>query len=384
MRRVIILFFILGILSLLYYDFFSTSQQEQFANLSASFLKGQLYFSSPAFDSATKDGRSYWPLGPFPAILLLPFVYIFNAMKQGYLLFFLNLLNIALLLKVSKHLTGNITTSLVVSFAIIFSTNYLGIALVPWSWYFGQVVGFSLILLALEGYFFNRSWLLIGIYLGLAYATRVSLILTSVFFILNLLYSGISKTKKIQKIILLFIPIILAILVVGLYNYARFGDAFETGYSLQPLGWGWNKQDFQIWSFKYIPTHLYTLFIKMPGSINIPETNVLQFPYLRVDGSGFSILLSSFIFIWILFSDWKNLTVKIISITCAVIIFAISGSFTPGGWQYGYRYAIDFYPMLFLLLLHVFKKNVSYKFLTLTIFGFLMNLYFIHMIFYPK
>lgn len=385
MKFNIILFLcFLGVLSLFYYDFFSPPQQEQFISLASSFLQGKLYFSSATFDAALHNGHYYWPLGPFPAILLMPFVYLFgSAMQQEYLLFLLNILNMFLLFRITEKLTGNLTNSLMMSFAILFSTAYLGIALTPSPWSLGQIVGFTLILLTMEAYFFNRSWLLIGIYLALAYATRVSLIFTSIFFILLLLNSRLSNKIKFKNSILVIIPIILSIVIIGLYNYARFGSTFETGYSLQPLGWGWHKQDFQLWSIKNFPTHLYTLFLKMPDAIYVPETKtkIMQFPYLRVDGSGLSIFFTSTIFVWILFSNWKELIVKFAAINCLVSIFAISGSFTTGGWHYGYRYAIDFYPMLFIILLHSFKKDVSYKFLVVAIAGFLINLYFINMIY---
>ena len=388
MKFSIILFFcIIGILNLFYYDVLIAPQQEQFIELASSFLQGKLYFSSATFDTALHNGHYYWPLGPFPAILLMPFVYLFgNAMRQGYLLFILSLFNLFLLFRIAKYFFNNFTNSLIISFAILFSTVYLGIALTPSSWSLGQILGFTLILLTLEAYFFKRSWLLIGIYLALAFATRVSLISTSVFFILILLSSKLSREIKFKNFILLISPIILSIVIIGWYNYARFGNVFETGYSLQPLVWGWSKEDFQLWSIKNFPTHLYTLFLKMPDAIYVPEskTNIMRFPYIRVDGSGLSIFFTSTIFVWILFSRWKIPIVKFAAITCLVAIFAISGSFTTGGWHYGYRYAIDFYPMLFIILLHSFKKNVSYKFLVVALVGFLINLYFINMMYYHK
>ena len=371
---------------LFYYDFFKPTQQEQFVSLASSFLQGKLYFPSATFDAAINAGRYYWPLGPFPAVLLMPFVYIFGSlMKQGYLLFFLNVLNIFLLFRITKQLTGNFNNSIIISFAVLFSTAYLGIALTPWSWYFAQTVGFTLTLLALEAYFFNRPWLIMGIYIALAYATRVSLIFTAVFFILNLFYSNFSDKIKFKKLAMLIIPTIVSIIVVGFYNYARFGNPLETGYSKQPLDGpvGVNRT-FGLWSFIHIPTNLYSMFLKMPDPIFIPGTQIMQFPYLKVDGSGLSILFTSSIFIWILFSNWKESKVRFAAITSLVLIFDLSGSFTNGGWQYGYRYAIDYYPFIFIILIYSFKKAVSYKFLTIAIAAFLVNLYFINTIFYPK
>lgn len=360
-------------------------QQEQFVSLASSFLQGKLYFLSNTFDAAINGGHYYWPLGPFPAILLMPFVYIFgDHMKQGYLLFFLNILNIFLLFRIAEKLTGNLTNSLVISFAVLFSTAYLGIALIPWSWYFAQTVGFTLTLLALEAYFFNRSWLIIGSYIALAFTSKISLIFIALFFMLNLLYSDLSSKIKIKKLALLIMPIIISIIILGFYNYARFGNPLETGYSKVQLDGpvGTNKT-FGLWSLIHIPRNLYSMFLKMPTPIFIPGTEIMQFPYLKVDGSGISILFTSPIFIWILFSNWKKFKVRSAAITSLIIIFALSGSFTNGSWQYGYRYAIDFYPMLFMMLIYSFKNDVSYKFMIVAIAAFLINLYFINNIFYP-
>ena len=274
MKRIIILFcYILGVSILLYYDIFSPSQQDQFVNLAFSFLQGKLYFLSTTFDAAYYSGHYYWPLGPLPAVLLMPFVYIFgNSVKQGYLLFFLNILNVFLLFRIATRLTGNFTNSIIISFAVLFSTAYLGIALVPWAWYFAEVIGFSLILLALEAYFFNRSWLMIGTYIALAYTVRVSLIFTVVFFILHLFYSDLPKKIKVKKLTLLIIPIIISIMLLGFYNYARFDNPLETGYSMQQWDGGPAviNRTLGLWRLIHIPANLYSMFLKMPDPIFTP------------------------------------------------------------------------------------------------------------------
>lgn len=388
-RTIILLVYILGIFAFFYYDFFSPPRQEQFVSLASSFLQGKLYFLSPTFDAAINNGHYYWPLGPFPAILLMPFVYVFgNLMKQGYLLFFLNLLNIFLLVRITKKLTGNIVNSLVISFAILFSTAYLGIALTPWAWYYAQTVGFTLTLLALEAYFFNRSWIIIGTFIALAYATRISLIFTALFFVLNLLYSDLSNKLKVKNLALLTGPIIISIAILGFYNFARFGNPAETGYSATVQPWdygpGLTTRTLGLWSLVHIPTNLYYMFLKMPEPIFIPGTYTLRFPYLKVDGSAISILFTSSIFIWILFSNWQDKKVKLAGLTALIMIFVLCGSFSNGSWQYGYRYAIDYYPFIFIILIYSFKKEVSYKFLAITAAVFLINLYFINTLFHPN
>lgn len=172
--------------------------------------------------------------------------------------------------------------------------------------------------------------------------------------------------------------------MIGFYNYARFGDFLETGYAKQYLeGPVTVNRDFGLWSLIHIPTNLYYMFLKMPDPIFTSGTQIMQFPYLSIDGSGLSIFITSPIFIWILFSNWKKLQVKFAAITGLIMLLALSGSFTTGGWSYGYRYAVDFYPFIFIILIYSFKNTVSYKFIIVAVLSFLINLYFINSIFYP-
>lgn len=51
----------------------TVSVDQQFSYLAESFLQGKTYFlASPAFgyDTVFFQGKYYWPLGPFPAVLL--------------------------------------------------------------------------------------------------------------------------------------------------------------------------------------------------------------------------------------------------------------------------------------------------------------------------
>src|SRR3989344_5713193 len=71
---------------------------QQFTYLAKSFLQGKLFFTSTLntwHDAAYFAGHYYWPLGPFPALLLIPFVAVGNLFGvffyQGYLQIFITL-----------------------------------------------------------------------------------------------------------------------------------------------------------------------------------------------------------------------------------------------------------------------------------------------------
>ncbi len=381
MKKIITLF-IPAITLLFFYNFFTFHQQEQFVNLAYSFLQGKFYFlySPPHWGDATYySGKYYWPLGPFPAVLLMPFVYIFGIhMQQGYLAFFLSILNAYFLFRIANKVHKDFIFSLTISFAILFATAYIGIALTSQSWYYAQVVNFTLTLLALEAFFYQRSWLLIGVYIGFAIATRTTSIGTIVFFTICLLFSSASIHEKFKKILMLLMPVILSVVGLGFYNYARFANFFETGYSKQLIfGESLSNRSYGTWSFIHFPANFYYLFFKMPDPVFIPGTKVMQFPFLNADVWGMSILFTSPIFIWIFFSPWKRIEVKAAFITSLTILFLILGYYGIGAWQYGYRYAVDLYPFLFIILVYALKKRITLMFLLVVILSFIINSYLI-------
>lgn len=381
MKKIIILF-MSAIILLFFYNFFTFHQQEQFVHLAYSFSQGKFYFLYPPphwGDTTYYGGKHYWPLGPFPAVLLMPFVYIFGIhMQQGYLAFFLNILNAYLLFRIANKIYKDSFFSLTISFAILFATAYLGIALTSQSWYYAHVVNFTLTLLALEAFFYQRSWLLIGLYIGFAIATRITSVGTIVFFTICLLSSSANTHEKFKKILMLLMPIILSVMALGFYNYARFANFFETGYSEQLIsGEILSNRSYGTWNFIHFPANLYYLFLKMPDPVFIPGTKVLQFPFLNAGVWGMSILFTSPVFIWIFFSHWKRIEVKAAFITTLTILFLILGYSGIGAWQYGYRFAVDLYPFLFIILVYALRKKVTFMFLLVVILSFIINSYLI-------
>lgn len=81
----LILFFIFILFSILLFSNFyiAKSGVNQFTELARSFINGKLYFldnsifNNNVSDNVFFNGRYYWPLGPFPAIALIPFFLFF-------------------------------------------------------------------------------------------------------------------------------------------------------------------------------------------------------------------------------------------------------------------------------------------------------------------
>jgi hypothetical protein len=87
---------------------------------------------------------------------------------------------------------------------------------------------------------------------------------------------------------------------------------------------------------------------------------VEKFPYLVPTGFGGSIFLSSPYLIYLFRRGARDAGLKSLS-WCAIglltLVLWCHGN--PGGWQFSYRYAIELFPWIFLILLENGQKRVS-------------------------
>ena len=104
--------------------------EQQFSFLAQSFLHGSLDISQ--FPTALNDavffaGKYYWPLGPFPALILTPFVFIFNFLNsffyQKYLQIPLIFGIIYLIHVISKKIGYKAKDALYLAASFVFSNN---------------------------------------------------------------------------------------------------------------------------------------------------------------------------------------------------------------------------------------------------------------------
>ncbi|MBI3486478.1 hypothetical protein HY025_06120 [Candidatus Daviesbacteria bacterium] len=375
-------FLLIGFSLLFSFNVLQNYGEQQFIYLAKSFLSGKLYFiQTPGTwsDTALFKNHYFWPLGPFPAVLLIPFEYLFGLnFRQGYLQFILNIINFILLYKIAQKITSNHMSSLWLSFGFIFSSTYLYIAMIPFSWYFAQIIGTFFILLSILEFLGRRRYLLIGIFIACSTLTRLNLSGVIIFFLIMVI---LAKNKKhlLLNIILLITPLICSFLLLFFYNYLRFKNIFQPGYSYQILYLKelFKNRDFGLWNLIHIPANIYYLFLKGPDGVFKAGTKVLTLPYIKPDPWGMSIFLTSPIFIWIFKAPQRENIVKAATITSLIMLALILGYYGIGVREYGYRYAVDFYPFLFILLVFSLKNGVSAFFKILSVCSFMFNFYLI-------
>lgn len=358
---------------------FSNNNNQQYVYLSESFLKGELSFSptipvGQLHDAAVWNGSWYWPLGPFPAILLMPFVAFAKLLNlpfyQGYLQFFLTLGVFYIALKLSRIHGYSQREAWWLAFALCFASVYQQIAAVSISWYFVQVVSVFLIMWAFLEYYGKRRYWLIGTLCGLALLSRFTAALAILFFIGAIVWDrGSLWSIRFRTLIILLIPVVISGILLGMYNYARFGNPLENGYRLVnnttlSIGDRFELLNYGLFKLENIPTNVYYYFIKTLDPVRVDHvsifygrTHILKSPYMLPTYPGTSFFMLSPFFFYLFRTRLKNFDVRLSLIPVVIILFFILTYYWSGWLQVGARYMNDLLPLLFLMILYAFPEK---------------------------
>lgn len=367
---IIIFFFLFSFFGNIYF-----TTEQQYVYLAQAFLHGQLHFSQlPGTwdDVVFFQGRYYWHMGPFPAILLIPFILLFNSFSlffyQGYLQFFLTLGIFLLCFVIARKSSYSCRDSLFLAFGFCFASVYQFIAVVSWVWYFAQAVCVFFLFLAISEYLTRRRYFLIGVFLGFVFATRFTAGLGITFFIFSVLMSrSMHWEKKVKQLAFLCLPVVFMLGMLVFYNYARFGNPFENGFLLSNNSFlsvtdRYEQLHYGLFKLRNIPTNVYYYFIKGLDPVVVQQktlwgnTYVLQSPYVTVRYPGTSFFIVSPLFFYLFKARFKERIVKLCLVPIIVILSFLLTYYWTGWRQVGPRYFLDFLPFAYIVLLHSFKR----------------------------
>jgi hypothetical protein len=346
---------------------FYGNSEPHFSFLANSFLSGKLYLidqlTTPG-DTVYFNGKYYWPLGPLPAVLLTPGQFILKLFNrvfyQGYLNYLLGVFVFYLVYKVARKIRFSTGDAFCLSCAFCLSSAFIAVWILPWSWYFAGTVTVTLAFLSIYEFFGKRRYWMLGIFVSLILLTRVTAALIGIFFLLDLLASDRNLKAKIKSIIVFCVPISLAIGILILYNYLRFGDLLEQGYAMQSIhGISLANRFFGLFSLRYLPANLFYSLLNLPTPVFYEGTRVMKLPFIRADSWGMSIFITSPYLLYLFRFKYRDTFSKIIWISIGAIALPVCLYYATGYIQYGYRYSLDFLPLLFLLLIIKYREAHS-------------------------
>ena len=313
-----------------------------------AFLHGRLNIDERLYDTALFDGKFYVPFPPFPALLLVPFVAAFGVygFKVTPIAIFLSLFNALVMLQVLKKLNAQ-RHAIWLCAAFFLGTAY-------WSmvrgsagvWFFAHVVAVGCMLLAInEALGPSRGWL-VGLLVGLAFLTRQLSIFHAVFLTAVLW----QQPKRWFNLAGFAVALGMCLGVYLLFNYQRFGNMFDTGYSyLTPYGILKQRLDrFGLFNAAYVPFNFVYLFLQ---GFHIEYGGTGRLFAASPDPFGTSITFASPFIFAALWAKWGKLRGSAAWISIGLILLYLLFYYNNGSAQWNaQRFTLDFMPLLMVLV----------------------------------
>ena len=344
----------------------SVTGEQQFVHLARSFLAGELHFlEKPGSwaDTVPFEGRHYWPLGPAPALLLVPFVWAADPVgfpfRQGHLQPLLVALALLLCFRIARQTGYSRDDSVCLALGFTYATAFLGVAMWPWGWYFSHVLTGVLVLATICEFTGRRRYWLLGLLCGLTLATRFTASFGIGWIALHLLLDRERREARWKALACLLLPYLTALALLLGYNEARFGNPFEQGYATQLIPPHATKaRDYGLFSLVHLPGNLYYFLLAAPVPVlRDGLSRVLTFPWVAGNPWGMSVLVTSPCLLFLLGLRFRDRTSRLLLLTSAAIAAPLLLYYGVGFRQYGYRYSLDFLPFLYYLLLRNYREQ---------------------------
>lgn len=348
-----------------YYDYY--------VRLSDAFLHGRLYLlEQPSWlnELIPCDRGFYVVYPPFPAVVMMPLVAVFGAgLNQTLVSVFVGSLCVVMACVIAKDIR-NAEGSMHVWSAVLFGfgTIFWYLASVGSAWYLAHVMSVFFLFMAIHETLNRGRPLLVGLLVGASYWCRLPTILTLVFFALLIVFNQRwNVSKSVLPLLKLFAGASVFVGLNMLYNFIRFGTPFDVAYWLIPgvLDEPWFSEG--LFSLSYISCNLATILMELPVFISEP-------PFICPPWTGMAIWMTTPAFIYAFKSNMK----EAITWACWLAIMAVASVIFCKGctsWGFGYRYAMDFYPFLYILTVKGLGERIKWHHKVLIVPSILVNLW---------
>jgi hypothetical protein len=359
-----------------------------FFYLADAFLHGRAWldFRPGPYDVIQDGTRFYVPFAPFPAIALMPLVAITGAVTADDIESGVDAVLAGGAVWLCWVLLGRLGVArlvdrfwLVVLFA--FSTPLWWVALRGGVWHTGQIIATILTVGCLVELWGRRRPLLVGLLAGAAFLTRAPLAFGVPFYLLLVdpwlaeqrpAEPGVRASIRrwpIRRWALLAAGVLPSVAFFFWYNAVRFGSPLESGYGLAALPpWLEAERRIGLFSLAHVPMNLDYLLVHLPRLI--PD-----WPFLKPDGLGLSVFLTSPALLLAAFADWRSPRARLL-LGAAITVLVPTLLYYGGGWlQYGYRYFLDSIPFLVVLAALAVARSgkLSWRWKAAIVFGVVVN-----------
>lgn len=352
------------------------TDQHYFIPLADAFLQGRVYLDRmheglkelvseeevrtgayARIDQAGTPGKYFVILPPFPAVILMPFVAIFGAStNQSYVSTIVTALGVVAAYAVFRHLLPERKKHLALTALYAFGSMTWYHGVIGSGWYFSQMCGLLFLWVALLLLVKKKSLLLVSACVGVAYLSRYPLLLTFPFFSYMTRERWCPEKRiAVRELLTLLIPFASIVTLSLFYNLLRYQTPAHYGYTVyedRPYNTAL-EYPYGSYSVMYAPRILSVMLFSMP------KLNV-HFPYIIPNDYAMALWLV-FPAVFIIF--FASIQHDIVFASWVTILLLLPVTLFHGGvgmTQFGFRYALDYMPFLFILIGYAIRD----KFLT--------------------
>ena len=333
-------------------------------------------------DCGLRDGKTYIVFPPFPALLAMPLVALFGIYTKGFVAISIALWAVALALwnRILKSYDLADEARLWLVAAVGFASPLYYVMLRgDGVWFFAQSVAFFSIALAIHEVVVAGRLMTAGLALGCALLSRQM----SIFYAPLLLLLAFRPEEPLLRItgariaaaFKLGLPILAALIVYLAYNYWRFGNPFDSGYSSIPFTangsvLGERVAAYGLWNSHYVPFNLFYFFLQ---GFHADFTGPARLTLGDLDNAGTAILAASPWLLLLFFARLRRVelfALLLIAGFSVVLLFYHSNGFSQYNAQ---RYMLDWLPAALLVLAPVLTQSRLEIFRLLVTWGVVLN-----------
>lgn len=311
------------------------------------------------FEWAIKDGKYYIIPPPMPAIIILPGVLLYGlALNQALASIVVGAINASVVCSVIRGLREKLTAQLWLSALFVFGTIYWYAAANGGVWFFSHTVATIFLFLAIYATLSKKNPFLAGIFLGAAYMSRYPTILSLPFFVIMFSEQWLPESKRrlsmlrrfdLRPLLRLGLGLGALMLVNFTYNYLRFDTPLDASYHYRdPVilaeHW-WAQGEFNI---SHMPLHFPVIFKALPAF-------QAEAPFILAPSiAGMAIWATTPAFIYALFTDLKSRPMVVFALILflfPITLFLLSARGMPLEDRLNLRYGLDYYPFAILVVM---------------------------------